>query len=69
LEEKRGSYKKGEWLRMASLDKFPLVLPEINNKVLRTGLRPIYRYENIHLYFATGFLAAPLSAQSAHSLK
>lgn len=30
LEEKRGSYKKGEWLRMASLNKLPLVLPEIN---------------------------------------
>ncbi len=23
LEEKRGSYKKGEWLRMASLNKLP----------------------------------------------
>lgn len=30
LEEKRGSYKKGEWLRMASLNKLPLVLPAIN---------------------------------------
>ena len=30
LEEKRGFYKKGEWLRMASLNKLPLVLPEIN---------------------------------------
>ena len=30
LEEKRGSYKKGEWLRMASLNRLPLVLPEIN---------------------------------------
>ncbi|EBH6783917.1 ATP-binding protein [Salmonella enterica] len=30
LDSKRGSYKKGEWLRMASLDKLPPVLPEIN---------------------------------------
>ena len=30
LEEKRGSYKKGEWLRMSSLNRLPLVLPEIN---------------------------------------
>lgn len=32
LEEKRGSYKKGEWLRMASLNKLPPVLPEINRE-------------------------------------
>ena len=30
LDSKRGQYKKGEWLRMASLNKLPLVLPEIN---------------------------------------
>ena len=30
LDNKRGQYKKGEWLRMASLNKLPLVLPEIN---------------------------------------
>lgn len=30
LDSKRGQYKKGEWLRMASLNKLPPVLPEIN---------------------------------------
>lgn len=32
LDSKRGQYKKGEWLRMASLDKLPPVLPEINRE-------------------------------------
>ncbi|MEB5890296.1 ATP-binding protein [Enterobacter roggenkampii] len=32
LENNRGSYKKGEWLRMASLNKLPPVLPEINRE-------------------------------------
>lgn len=32
LDSKRGSYKKGEWLRMASLNKIPPVLPEINRE-------------------------------------
>ncbi|EBW2650683.1 ATP-binding protein [Salmonella enterica subsp. enterica serovar Newport] len=32
LDSKRGSYKKGEWLRMASLNKLPPVLPEINRE-------------------------------------
>ena len=32
LNSKRGSYKKGEWLRMASLNKLPPVLPEINRE-------------------------------------
>lgn len=30
LNNKRGEYKKGEWLRMASLNTLPPVLPEIN---------------------------------------
>lgn len=30
LEIKRGSYKKGEWLRMASLQKIPPIIPAIN---------------------------------------
>ncbi|WP_409359776.1 hypothetical protein [Lonsdalea britannica] len=30
LEVKRGSYKKGEWLRMASLQKIPPIIPAIN---------------------------------------
>ncbi|WP_145606013.1 hypothetical protein [Yersinia intermedia] len=30
LEIKRGSYKKGEWLRMASLQKIPPTIPAIN---------------------------------------
>ena len=42
---------------------------DIYDKVLRTGLRPVYWYEDIGLYFSTDFLAAPLSAQSTHSLK
>jgi len=32
LEIKRGSYKKGEWLRMASLQKMPPIIPTINLK-------------------------------------
>ncbi|EBE8786114.1 ATP-binding protein [Salmonella enterica] len=32
LDRKRGQYKKGEWLRMASLNKLPPVLPEINRE-------------------------------------
>lgn len=32
LEVKRGPYKKGEWLRMASLQKLPPVIPEINTE-------------------------------------
>ncbi|ECD5600808.1 ATP-binding protein [Salmonella enterica subsp. enterica serovar Minnesota] len=32
LDSKRGQYKKGEWLRMSSLDKLPSVLPEINRE-------------------------------------
>lgn len=32
LNTKRGSMRKGEWLRMASLQKFPLVIPAINTK-------------------------------------
>lgn len=32
LDSKRGPYKKGEWLRMASLHKLPPVLPEINRE-------------------------------------
>lgn len=32
LDSKRGHYKKGEWLRMASLNKSPPVLPEINRE-------------------------------------
>ncbi|HHE0178318.1 TPA: hypothetical protein ACWZZA_002788 [Citrobacter freundii] len=32
LNIKRGSYKKGEWLRMASLQKLPPVIPTINTK-------------------------------------
>lgn len=32
LNIKRGSYKKGEWIRMASLQKLPPVIPAINTK-------------------------------------
>lgn len=32
LDSKRGQYRKGEWLRMASLNKLPPVLPEINRE-------------------------------------
>lgn len=32
LDRKRGQYKKGEWLRMASLNKLPPVLPEIKRE-------------------------------------
>lgn len=32
LDSKRGQYKKGEWLRMASLNKLPPVLREINRE-------------------------------------
>ncbi|EBC2214072.1 hypothetical protein EE91_14415 [Salmonella enterica subsp. enterica serovar Newport] len=32
LNIKRGSYKKGEWLRMASLQKLPPVIPAINTE-------------------------------------
>ncbi|KEL09018.1 hypothetical protein [Escherichia coli] len=32
LDSKRGQYKKGEWLRMASLNNPPPVLPEINRE-------------------------------------
>lgn len=32
LDSKRGQFKKGEWLRMASLNKLPPVLPEINRE-------------------------------------
>ncbi|BDE48574.1 TPA: ATP-binding protein [Cronobacter sakazakii] len=32
LDSKRGQYKKGEWLRIASLNKLPPVLPEINRE-------------------------------------
>ncbi|ECA5251283.1 ATP-binding protein [Salmonella enterica subsp. enterica serovar Lomalinda] len=32
LNNKRGTYKKGEWLRIASLNKLPPVLPEINRE-------------------------------------
>ncbi|EJH8728586.1 ATP-binding protein [Cronobacter malonaticus] len=32
LDSKRGQYKKGEWIRMASLNKLPPVLPEINRE-------------------------------------
>ena len=32
LDSKRGRYKEGEWLRMASLNKLPPVLPEINRE-------------------------------------
>ncbi|MCO5784665.1 ATP-binding protein [Citrobacter meridianamericanus] len=32
LNDKRGEYKKGEWLRMASLNTLPPVLPEINRE-------------------------------------
>lgn len=30
LNQKRGHYRKGEWLRMASLHKLPLIVPPIN---------------------------------------
>ncbi|MFS6817711.1 ATP-binding protein [Citrobacter meridianamericanus] len=32
LNDKRGEYKKGEWLRIASLNTLPPVLPEINRE-------------------------------------
>lgn len=32
LNIKRGSYKKGEWLRMASLQKLPPFIPAINTE-------------------------------------
>ncbi|EKC7001214.1 ATP-binding protein [Cronobacter sakazakii] len=32
LDSKRGQYKKGEWLRIASLNKLPPVLPVINRE-------------------------------------
>lgn len=32
LDSKRDQYKKGEWLRIASLNKLPPVLPEINRE-------------------------------------
>ncbi|EDY4675196.1 hypothetical protein GPN40_000748 [Salmonella enterica] len=32
LNIKRGSYRKGEWLRMASLQKLPPVIPAINTE-------------------------------------
>ncbi|ECE0404097.1 hypothetical protein YJ57_23765 [Salmonella enterica subsp. enterica] len=35
LNKMRGSYAKGEWLRMSSLQKFPPVLPAINIKAWR----------------------------------
>ncbi|EAQ2491071.1 hypothetical protein CPK96_13800 [Salmonella enterica] len=36
LNIKRGSYKKGEWLRMASLQKLPPVIPAINTEAWKT---------------------------------
>ena len=35
LNIKRGSYKKGEWLRMASLQRLPPAIPAINTKAWR----------------------------------
>ncbi|HGF4744279.1 ATP-binding protein [Escherichia coli] len=32
LNDKRGAYKKGEWLRMALLNVLPPVLPELNRE-------------------------------------
>lgn len=32
LNDKRGEYKKGEWLRMAYLNALPPVLPDINRE-------------------------------------
>ncbi|HDT1120367.1 TPA: ATP-binding protein [Enterobacter roggenkampii] len=32
LNDKRGEYKKGEWLRVASLNTLPPALPEINRE-------------------------------------
>ncbi|WP_416821611.1 hypothetical protein [Cronobacter sakazakii] len=36
LNIKRGSYKKGEWLRMASLQKLPPIIPAINTEAWKT---------------------------------
>lgn len=30
LQERRGTYKQGEWLRMAALDSLPKTVPEVN---------------------------------------
>lgn len=35
LNVNRGSYKKGEWLRMAFLHKLPSIIPEINIEAWR----------------------------------
>lgn len=40
LNVNRGSYKKGEWLRMAFLRKLPSIIPEINIEAWR-GLSDI----------------------------
>ncbi|EAA7150861.1 ATP-binding protein [Salmonella enterica] len=45
LDSKRGAYKKGEWLRMASLNKIPPVLPEINREAW-TELGRLAQYLN-----------------------
>ncbi|EFE7610011.1 hypothetical protein F9S55_04240 [Escherichia coli] len=36
LNTKRGRHRKGEWLRLASLDKLPLSIPAINIKAWRS---------------------------------
>ncbi|WP_077259493.1 MULTISPECIES: ATP-binding protein [Enterobacteriaceae] len=58
LNNKRGPYKKGEWLRMASLNKLPPVLPEIN-RVAWTELGRLAQGLN--------HLLTPLDSKSPHS--
>ncbi|MFJ5448978.1 hypothetical protein [Pectobacterium carotovorum] len=36
LNERRGSHRKGEWLRMASLHNLPSVIPSINLETWKT---------------------------------
>lgn len=36
LNEKRGRHRKGEWLRLACLDKLPIIVPPINIEVWKS---------------------------------
>ena len=48
LDARRGHYQRGEWMRMASLDKLPPTIPSINLKawaVLATVVSNLNQYQ------------------------
>lgn len=69
VEELRGRYRKGEWLRMASLSKLPPMIPEVNKDVwIRLG-EISQKLNRLIVHLDTKSSHSPLTKTEAFAVK